>query len=291
VLPGDKSDLVWNDYLPFAGLPQVEDPPSGFVQSCNSTPWKTTTGEGNPRREAFSGNLGIESNVTNRSARSLELFGGEAPISREDFLRFKWDRAYVADAEIMTQVMTPLKTFAPSGDAEREAFDLLRAWDGACDEASPSATLAVLTWRGVNPDHAGGNASPADAATSFRAVVKWLVLNFGKVRVPWGDIHRLRHGTIDLPLGGGPDVLNGVNARSVESRLVGRQGDSLVLIAELSADGARSSSIHQYGASNRPSSLHYSDQAPLFVKRQLKPTWRTPTELRDHTERSYTPGE
>ena len=58
-------------------------------------------------------------------------------------------------------------------------------------------------------------------------------LNFGSVRVPWGDVQRLQRGSVDLPLGGGPDVLNGINARTVESRLVGRQGDSFVLIAEL----------------------------------------------------------
>ncbi len=31
VLPGDRSDVVFQDYLPFDALPQVENPPSGFV--------------------------------------------------------------------------------------------------------------------------------------------------------------------------------------------------------------------------------------------------------------------
>ena len=120
-------------------------------------------------------------------------------------------------------------------------------------------------------------------------ICKKVVEHFGKVSVPWGEIHRLRRGTVDLPLGGGPDVLNGVNARTVGDRLVGRQGDSFVLIAEFSERGVSSTSIHQYGASNRPSSPHYADQAPVFTKRTLKPTWRTPAELAEHTERSYSP--
>ncbi len=130
---------------------------------------------------------------------------------------------------------------------------------------------------------------PTDAVTAFRNAVKWLVVRFGTVRVPWGDVQRLRRGGVDLPLGGGPDVLNGINARTAEDRLVGRQGDSLVLIAEFRGDGVFSSSIHQYGASSRPTSPHYADQAPLFVKRGLKPTWRTPAELEAHTERAYHP--
>ena len=294
VLPGNKSDAIWSEYLPFDALPHVEDPPSGFVQSCNSTPWKTTTGDANPRADAFSADFGIETNVTNRTLRSLALFGDGAKVSREDFLRFKWDRTYAADAAIRRQVLEPLRALVPADAAEREALELLGAWNGACDEGSAGATIAILTWRGVDPDAAGGNAVPRDAAPAFRTAVMWLTARFGKVAVPWGDVHRLRRGAVDLPLGGGPDVLNGVNARSVEDRLVGRQGDSLVLIVELppnATDAARSSSIHQFGASSRPSSPHYADQAPLFVRRELKPTWRTPAELGAHTERSYHPGE
>jgi len=37
VLPGDRSDVIFRDYLAFDALPQVLDPPSGFVQSCNAT--------------------------------------------------------------------------------------------------------------------------------------------------------------------------------------------------------------------------------------------------------------
>ncbi|CAN5778016.1 acylase [soil metagenome] len=291
VLPGNESALIWKDYLPFDALPQVLDPPSGFVQSCNSTPWRTTTGDGNPRAEAFDANLGIESTMTNRALRSLALFGTSAPITREEFFRYKWDRVYAADSEIMREVVIPMRDVASADAAEREALGVLNAWNAVADEGSTGATLAILTWRGVNPEHAGGSAKPIDVVNAFRAAVKWLVLNFGSVRVPWGDVQRLRRGSLDLALGGGPDVLNGINARTVDNRLVGRQGDSLVLIAELRQDGVYSSSIHQYGASSRPASAHYADQAPYFVRRALKPTWRTPEALEGHVERAYHPGE
>lgn len=291
VLPGNERALVWKDYLPFDGLPQVEDPPSGFVQTCNSTPWKTTTGEGNPRAEAFDANLGIETNMTNRALRSLALLGGDALITRDQFFQFKWDRSYAADSEIMRQVVLPMREVASADANEREALGVLNAWNSVTDESSIGATLAILTWRGVNPDHAGGTATPTDVVNAFRDAVRWLVLNFNSVRVPWGDVQRLQRGSVDLALGGGPDVLNGINARTVDNRLVGRQGDSLVVIAEFRADGVYSSSIHQYGASSRPGSPHYADQAPLFVKRTLKPTWRTEEALAGHVERGYRPGE
>lgn len=295
VLPGDETDAIWNDYLPFEALPHVQDPPSGFVQSCNSAPWKTTTGEGNPRLDAFSPTFGIETNVTNRSLRSLELFGGTAPISREDFVRFKWDRGYATTATVMKETLGPLLLYSPKTPAEKQALDVLRGWNGFCHETSKATTLAILTWRGVNPDQAGGSLTPMSVEKAFANAVTFLTVQFGRVDVPWGEVHRLRHGAVDLPLGACPDVMNGVNAKTVDNRLVGRQGDSYVLIAEFPAGpesrNATSTSIHQYGASSRKWSPHYSDQAPLFVKRTMKPAWRTPAELAAHTERAYRPGD
>ena len=43
VVPGDRSDLISTDkILPFDQLPQVIDPPSGWVQNCNDSPWTST---------------------------------------------------------------------------------------------------------------------------------------------------------------------------------------------------------------------------------------------------------
>jgi acyl-homoserine-lactone acylase len=130
-----------------------------------------------------------------------------------------------------------------------------------------------------------------DPSAALRNVVHYLEEGSGRVDVPLGEVQRLRRGAVDLPLGGGPDVLNATYTKRVDGRLVGTQGDSLVMIVEFAPGGARSTSIQPYGASNRPGSPHYADQAPLFVARQLKPTWRAPEELAQHTERSYRPGE
>jgi acyl-homoserine lactone acylase PvdQ len=46
-----------------------------------------------------------------------------------------------------------------------------------------------------------------------------------------------------------------------------------------------------FGASSRPGSKHFADQAPLFVRRETRPVWRTPEEIRAHLEAEYHPGE
>jgi penicillin amidase/acyl-homoserine-lactone acylase len=292
VLPGDRSDVVFHDYLPFTALPQVANPPSGFVFSCNSSPFQATTGPGNPA-DTYPADCGIEHTLSNRARRSLALLGREGPISGDDFLKMKFDRTYDPASAMFVRVVRPLlATFAPGNENETRALALLRAWDGDAEESSAAATIAILTMKACIAEfHNVGDPDLPDPADALRDSVKWLVDNYGRVEVPLGEVQRLRRGAVDLPLGGGPDVMNAAYTKREEGHLVGTQGDSYVLEAEFTDAGVRSRSISNYGASNRPESPHYADQAPLFVKRELKPAWRSEEELRGHVEREYHPGE
>ena len=52
-LPGDTSKTLWTQYLPFDQLPQVLNPPAGFIQNANGSPFRTTLGTGNPDPNAL----------------------------------------------------------------------------------------------------------------------------------------------------------------------------------------------------------------------------------------------
>jgi acyl-homoserine-lactone acylase len=299
VVPGDRPELVWKEYLPFDALPQVLDPPSGFVITTNSSPFAATVGaNANPPDSPLYANAAIERDVNNRAKRSLALFGSAEPIDRDTFLRFKFDRTYAHDAAIFREAVEPLLSgragFSDLTHWERQALDILAAWDGRADEHSSAATIAILAWSRTSPKASQGftDVAPLPPRDALRSAVAFLVERFGRVDVQLGEVQRLRRGTVDLPLGGGPDVLNAVRAKDDGERLVGFQGDSYVLVVDFPKGGpATSESVHQYGASNRPSSSHYADQARSFTALRLKPTLRDPSELGRKTERSYRPGE
>jgi acyl-homoserine-lactone acylase len=73
-LPGNTSKALWSEFLPVDRTPRVVNPSSGFIQNCNSSPFGTTTGDENPRAKDYAPSFGIETRMTNRSLRALELF-------------------------------------------------------------------------------------------------------------------------------------------------------------------------------------------------------------------------
>lgn len=292
-LPGDTSRALWSDVLPFEGLPQVIDPPSGFVQTCNGTPFATTTGEGNPDPASFERALGIETYLTNRGRRALELLGGDESITSEELDAYKCDVTYSAESEAALAVNALLAAAPPRDPITLAALAVLRTWDFRADPQNRAAALALLTLR---TDERGRiRNEPADVLMDrLRDTAQLLEAHFGRLDVPWAEVNRLRHGAADIGLGGGPDLLRAVyGERTEDGRVRGVAGDSYVLIAEWDAGGrVRSKSIHPFGSATKDKhSPHYADQAPLFAKCGSKPVWLDEAEVRAHLEREYRPGE
>ncbi|MFZ1400763.1 MAG: penicillin acylase family protein, partial [Candidatus Promineifilaceae bacterium] len=127
-LPGDTSETLWTEYLSYDDLPQVSNPPSGFVQNANSSPYRTTLGVGNPDEASFSPTLGIDDTMSNRSLRMLALFGTDESISEAEFMAYKYDMAYSPEADVMRMVAMILAEPPPSDPNERAAYDLLASW-------------------------------------------------------------------------------------------------------------------------------------------------------------------
>jgi len=290
-LPGDVSEAITTGYHPFDHLPQVHNPDSGFLQSCNSSPYQTTVGEGNPRREDFPAKMGIGTSMTNRSLRALELYGGDESITRDEFYAYKFDKKYAARSGVAKFVDRVLEADLPDEPLLKEAVALLRQWDRTTAKDSPAAALAILATEHFAKQKGAGSGGPLDRV---RAAAEFLMARHGRLDVPWQDMMRLRRGDLDLGLGGGPDCLRAVDpVLQDDARFVAINGDCYILMVEWDKDGrVRSQSIHQYGAATLdPASPHYADQAPLFVNEQWKPTLLTEADVRAHLKKEYRPGQ
>lgn len=302
IVPGNTSETLWTAYLPFDELPQVLNPASGFVQNANSSPYETTLGPENPSEADFSPAFGIESFMTNRALRALELFGADESVTAEDFYTIKYDMTY-DPASDMAQVRDMLVANPPEGEGVDTAVSLLADWDLQATPESEGATIAILTFYHLN-DVEGVDISPsrlvngtiplAAAQQALLDVVELLQVNYGRINVPWQEVNRIVRGEVDEGMGGGPDLLHAVYGELGEDgRLHGFVGDSYIQLVQWDADGNVSSqAIHQYGsATSHPESDHYADQVSLFARRELRPLWFTEAEIRANLEREYQPGE
>ena len=293
-VPGNTSGTLWSSYYPFSKSPLVKNPMSGFIQNCNSSPFRTTTGPGNPVPGNYTSSMDINTNMTNRALRALELFGSDPVITRKDFLRYKYDMSY-SDKSKMAEITGRFIT-SPAGKDPvlQKAREILSAWDLSTAPENRGAALAVFTYMAIRDGHKDfGDITDEEIKDEVKKAALLLKKHHGRIDVPWKRVNRLIRGETDLGMGGGPDILHAVEGvHTGDGRLRGKQGDSYILIVTWDSKGMVSSrSIHQYGSSTTDrDSPHYDDQAALFVKRELKPVWLDEEDIRANLEAEYAPG-
>lgn len=137
-----------------------------------------------------------------------------------------------------------------------------------------------------------GLGDEAAALQSLTAAVTEVKRRYGSVDVPWGEIHRLRRGDIDVPIGGLTGDFGAFRVigygEADDGKFVGRGGDSYVLAVEFT-NPPRAYSIVAYSQTDDSHSPHHTDQSLLFAREKWKRAWFTEKEIAAHLERSYHP--
>lgn len=292
-LPGNTSETLWRDYMPYERLPKVLNPESGFVVNCNHQPFKTTVGDENPRAADYSATIGINERFTNRAMRALELFGSDPVITEDEFYQYKFDMRYSVNSDIAKYIRTTLSEPAPDDSIAQEAVRILRSWDLNTNPENTGAALAVMTFQPFGMNQIT-DPEPSLLMEALVETARELKQAHGRIDVPWHQVNRLIRGNTDLGMGGGPDVLHAVYSQKTEDgRLKGFVGDCYSLMVTWDAAGeVHSRSIHQYGSATMDeSSPHYADQAEIFVQRKMKPVWLDEADIRANLAKEYRPGE
>jgi acyl-homoserine-lactone acylase len=139
-----------------------------------------------------------------------------------------------------------------------------------------------------------GLADPARAVESFGWAVAETRTRYGSWDVAWGDVHRVRRGPVDVPVGGCSGSLGCFRvlgfARNPDGKLAANGGDGWILAVEF-GDTPRAYSVLAYGESSRPDSPWFADQAELFAKGQLKKVAFTEGDVNAQSILRYRPGE
>ncbi len=278
VLPHEPSDGapvlaagtgdVWTEVFPWDDLPQLLNPEGGYLQNANDPPYFTNLNEPLPR-EGYPANF-PEPRVRLRSQHSLELVHTDQILSLEDV----WDNRAAR---------------------ESRGAALFELWATRYFRITDPDQAYLIPWSQEDPVRTPvGLGDDEKALEAFRWAMEEAKSRFGSWDVTWGEVHRIRAGDLDIPVGGCPGNLGcfrvvgyGVDE---DGMYRARVGDAWVLAVEFT-EVPRAYSVLLYGNSNNENSPYFYDQAEMFADNRMKLVAFTEAEiLKDLVER-YRPGE
>lgn len=307
---------VWTKYVPFESLPQVLNPAGGYVHNENSSHHYTNVRTPLNTKNAYPNFE--EPRLSLRSQLAIQLIGGDEKYSLEDVVRLKHDyRALLAD-RVKPDLIEAVKATGPTGDVAA-AIAVIELWNNTTAPESRGSTLFEIWWqhysgirgqeRNILADDkryakvwsaADPFNTPIGLADKIRAVESfvWAVeetkRRYGSFDVTWGDVHRVRRGKVDVPVGGCGNDLGCFRilsyTRDPDSKLVANSGDGWVLAVEFT-DIPRAYSVLAYGQSRRPDSPYHADQAEMFAKGEMKKVAFTESDVNAQAIVRYRPGE
>jgi acyl-homoserine-lactone acylase len=308
-IPGWTSATEWGPYLPFKAYPQLENPPSGFLQNCNNPPWVATKNSGlkplepapyymRPVTKADAG----EESLNTRGERVFQVLGEEKKFTLQDMVDLGFD-TYNLAADVVVPLLTRAYDANPSTDPRvTRAMKQIRDWDRRSSKESVAFTYVYYWGKAYGdlfskPKFARFNSysrknidlNSAEeqrmARTALEEGVKRIEKQFGNAEVPWGKINVVVRGG-SFPLGGNamfgvlhPD--EGTTQDNGEIHCNDGWGHLLVVIE---SDPKQIWTLLPYGQSEDKSSPHYNDQAKLHSERKVKRFWFTPEDIFKHSE-------
>lgn len=330
--PVDGSDprTEWQGLHAFDELPQILNPPSGYVQNCNSTPF-TTTDEGNPSIGDFPAYMVEDRHDDKRRAKvSRMLLRGMHDITFDQWKQAAFDTTLYWPLVNLPRLGLELKALedGPRDNPDwqwavmaRPYLDHLLDWNCRSSIDSTQTTLCYLWYEDMY-----GRGYPVETlkqafidkpALKFQALVMAadkLKKAYGDWRVRWGDISRMqRHANYaygktedglkipfsdalpSLPCAGAPGPLGVVfNTYYAPPSAMHKKQYGLVGGSFIGvyefSDPIQAATVLQFGESSHPDSPHFMDQARLYSQQQFKPAWFQWSDVLAHAKFTYHPG-
>lgn len=317
-IPVRTSGEMWRDMVPFDSLPQLLNPPGGYIQQSND-PFHYTNLNAIMDSTRFPSNFSRPA-LGFRSQLGIRLATQMRKMTLEDVVRLKHSYRMLAGERLADDLLVAVRANSPEPTVTAAA-DVIARWDGTTDPASRGGVLFeawytrhlqggdalrglpmaermrrtfTRPWTPTAPnDTPDGLADPARAAADFAWAVQEVTRKYGSADVTWGEVHRVRRGTVDLPVGGCTGALGCFRvlqySDAPDGKRVARGGDGWVLAVEFTPV-PRAYSILAYGESARPESPYFDDQGAMFARGEMKRVAFTPQDVEKATVRRYRPG-
>jgi acyl-homoserine-lactone acylase len=307
-VPARRTADIWTRYVPLDSLPQLLNPRGGYVHNENDAPYHTNL-RAILDRSRFPANF-PEPSFRLRSQLAEALIGNDRKLSLEDVVVLKHSYRMLLADRVKADLLSAVRAGSPSAPVTA-ALATIERWDNTAAPESRGGVLFELWWRryteGANPDSMfarpwsvaapastpAGLRDPARASEAFTWAVDEAAKRHGAADVAWGDVHRVRLGNVDEPVGGCSGALGCFRVLNFRTDPDGKRsvigGDGWVLAVEF-GDQPRAYSVLAYGQSPREDSPFHSDQAAMFARGEMKRVLWLDKDIEAGTIRRYRPG-
>ena len=309
--PANDPDHAWQGTLPFNRLPQLIDPPRGWVATANNPPWAE-----DPPDMPYLGLGGWADGY--RFRRIRERLEGAARHSPDEIAAIHGDVLHARAVDLLPALLALLRTVP--GERPRAAYRHLAEWNGSFDTEAIGASVFTAFWQRwleriaaahfpeqLAPLAAGQAGAVArrlllgddmgwfsdtnyreEAHAAYVSAVEWLVEVAGPdpANWRWGQLHQV---TFPHPLGEqsselaqrfdlGPFPTSGGNGTvraagpSFEQPFQAASGSTYRFLADLSQSGY-AEATGTTGQSAHPDSRHYEDQVQLWLEDRRLPLY------------------
>lgn len=323
--PVDGSNPLtdWQGLHPLEDNILVLNPPNGWIQNCNSTPF-TSALEYSPKKEDYPAYMhSFPENY--RGIHAIPLLTKASDLTLDSLIDLAYD-PYLPGAEVLINGLLDAAKKSPVKSREaRAAIALLKKWDFKVSESSVGMTLAQFYrnayYRSGKIPRMVGNkrisrlgryeymsktASPKERLAVFQKAIEKLTADFGSWKTAWGEFNRYQRndGKIQqefndakpsLPVGmasssWGALASYGTRFGKGTKRQYGTSGNSFVAVVEF-GDKVKAKSMLAGGQSGDPDSPHFADQSQRYADKQFKDVAYYREDVLKRAKRTYHPGE
>lgn len=325
---GSTAATEWQGLHRVEELVQVRNPASGFIQNCNSTPFTVAGGGSSPVKSQYPGYMAPDAE-NYRGLNAVRVLSRKKVFTLDTLIAAANDPHLTGFEELLPALFADYQATldAAGGEPPRgvgPAIEILRNWDLNYGTTSVAQTLAIY-WAerlqrlarsrvpaGQALDYLSltaftiAHTTPEEKLLALAETQAELTRDFGRWQLPWGEVNRYQRLTgrlnetfddqqpsrpVAFPSSAwGSLAAFGAHTYPGTRKRYGGVGNSFVAVVEF---GPRvvARSVVTGGQASRPSSPHFTDQAPLYCEGQFKDVLFYPEDVQKHAERQYHPGE
>ena len=307
----------WDGTHPVDEAITLLNPPNGWIQNANSTPF-TAAGDNSPKREDYPAYMAPDKENF-RAVHATRLLEEADDLTLDGLIDLAYDPSLPAFEFIIPSLVDSYE-LTNKNPKYAQAIAELDGWDHTVSADSVAMSLAhfygmEMLQSDARPQgasrmetymHFFESGTPQEQMAFLDKAMAKMTADFGSWKTPWGEINRFQRlsGDIDLefddaqksfpvPMASGRwGALAAFGASQGENtkKIYGYRGNSFVAVVEF-GDKVKAKSLLAGGQSNDPDSPHFDDQILPYINVEFKdvPYYREDVEAR--AVRTYRPGQ